>query len=985
MMQLSRQPQYCRNCGSEQTGYSALPHQLPAGTILSDRFIVGVVLGQGGFGITYIGRDVVLDMRVAIKEFYPSGFVNRNNTHSGEIYANTGSPQEIFEKGKYSFLEEARTIAKFSGEAGIVGVRHFFNENNTAYIVMDFLEGMTLKEFIEKNGVLPVDDLLNLMMPMMSALTKIHNQGFIHRDISPDNIMLTNDGGLKLLDFGAARTMSEYDEKSLSVLLKPGYAPEEQYRSRGAQGSWTDVYALCATIYKCITGITPDDATQRIFSNEFKAPSDLGIPITAAQEAALLKGMAVLQKNRYRSIDELIAGLFSNFEQNQVYEVPVDDDSRTVYAGAPYVENVNVAPAPYTDPEPNVSPAPEPYSDPSYNPVQKPDAEPVLYPMHKPRPKPKTKHEKKRKSKRKLLLIIGAVIVFIIFAMWLLAGRPGSGVTIGGTYYPRDSRVVSIFRAPELHELQRLDRLPNLRNLNLSYSDGLCNEALTVVGSLKNLTSLSLGCFSHPPSQPQILDLRSIAHLNLQTLTLQNLIIVNLEPVGEIHTLMDLRIISTPVADLSPLVGLPALLYLTINRSVEDISTLAGISSLRNVNLDENLISDLSALQSAIDITRISVNYNRLENLNGLESLVNLTNVSASNNQISDISALSELEKLTVVDINDNSVSDISALYTVSTLREFYAANNNLDDLTPLTGSRALTTLNINGNNVQNLDFLYEHIYLTVIRAAHNGLTCIEGLTNVTRLTLVNLTNNLISNIEVLAKSSRTMVELQLANNNIHDISALYGMPVLTILVLDNNMVEDISPLRNSTMLSIFSLHNNNIKDIDIFPATNSLRFLDISNNQISSIDSITNSFVGSALSSFLDISGNNISDITPIPKIEGRRQWLFLHNNPIKDFSRVGDLTALYRLAFTYSDDADMSSFEDLESIWLIFYAVDTPLDKRVNMESDLRLSFVNRVEFVSEDEITALKQEQRNSILGLTNEDNESDETSEHEVQDD
>jgi serine/threonine protein kinase len=1003
MMHLSGQLQRCSHCGSVQTGYPALPHHLPVGTVLSDRFYVGAVLGQGGFGITYIGRDVVLDMRVAIKEYYPSGFVNRNTTHSRDVYANTGSPQEVFDKGKDRFLEEARTIAKFSGETGIVGVRHFFNENNTAYIVMDFLEGMTLKEFIGKNGILPIDDLLSRIIPIMSALTKIHDQGLIHRDISPDNIMLTGDGSLILLDFGAARTMSDLDEKSLSVLLKPGYAPEEQYRSRGAQGSWTDVYALCATIYKCITGITPDDATQRIFTNEVKAPSDLGIRITAAQEAALLKGMAVLQKNRYQSIDDLIAGLFSSAEQSKIYEVPAaDDENRTVYAGAPYSENANSIPIPYTDPVPNINPTPEPRSninqapepdpgfnpDPNFNPAPKSEPEPIPNLYYKQKPTPKPKHRKKRKIIRTLLLTIGSIIVLFIAAMWLLLGRPGTGVTINGTYYPIDSRTAFIPRAPEIHELQRLDRLPHLNRVALAYSDGLSNEALVVIGGLTNLEHLSLGNTRPGELPSQVLDLRSIASLNLNTMSLENLIITGLEPVGEIHSLNSLVIRNTPVSDLSPLVGLPALHNLTINRSVEDISTLSGISSLRTVNLNENLISDLSALQSSIGITSISADYNQLESLNGLGTLANLRTITATSNQISDISALRGLENLTVIDINDNNVSDISALSTASRLREFHAANNDLDDLTPLTGGSALITININGNNVQNLDFLYEHIYLSVIRAAHNGLTCIEGLTNVTRLTFVNFNNNQLIDIGTLAKSSGTMLELQLANNNISDISALSGMPLLTLLILDNNMIEDISPLRDSAMLRVLSLHNNNIESIDVFPATNSLSFLDISNNQISSIDSIANSFNVSSVYAFLDISSNKVSDITPIPNVgvnAGHRYWIFIHNNPINDFFRVRDFTGLYRFAFTYSEDADMSAFENLTRSSLIFYAVDTPLDKRVNMERDLSHAFINRVNFVSEDEITALKQEERNSILGLTDEESEPDNTSEHEVQDD
>lgn len=304
----------CPRCGKMPGAASALPHQLRPGAVLSDRYLVGPVLGEGGFGLTYLCRDLNLDMRVAVKEYYPSGLVNRNHTHSDGLSANTGEAGELLESGKSRFLDEARILARFAGESGVVGVRDFFKANNTAYIVMDYLEGVTLKTWLEDNGAPAADWILESLKPVMGALSRIHAQGLIHRDISPDNLMLTKDG-LKLLDFGAARHMSGADDKTLSVMLKRGYAPEEQYRSKGVQGAWTDVYALCATIYKCITGVKPEDAMQRIFSDALEAPSALGARISAAQEAVLLKGMAVVQKNRYQTMGELSEAFFGTAQE----------------------------------------------------------------------------------------------------------------------------------------------------------------------------------------------------------------------------------------------------------------------------------------------------------------------------------------------------------------------------------------------------------------------------------------------------------------------------------------------------------------------------------------------------------------------------------------------------------------------------------------------------------------------------------------------
>ena len=325
MAQLNETGEKCPVCGKENTGTIPAHHLLP-GTILNEKFYVGEALGEGGFGITYIGRDIKLDMKVAIKEFYPNGYVNRSNTISPQVNDSvTEGRRDFFEKGRERFLKEAQILAKFSGEPGVVDVRDFFEENNTAYIIMEFLDGVDLKTYLKRNGTLTPEHTIQLLMPVMNSLKKVHAQGLIHRDISPDNIMIIGDK-VKLLDFGAARTVSAAANKSLSVMLKPGYAPEEQYRSKGDQGPWTDIYALCATMYKCITGITPDDATQRVFSDEVKTPSALNIVIKPEIEKAIMRGMSVHQTDRYQCIEDLIRGL-------QGIEVAVSGTDQTVAAG----------------------------------------------------------------------------------------------------------------------------------------------------------------------------------------------------------------------------------------------------------------------------------------------------------------------------------------------------------------------------------------------------------------------------------------------------------------------------------------------------------------------------------------------------------------------------------------------------------------------------------------------------------------------------
>lgn len=305
---------YCYYCMSHRTEDGSCPvcgkitecnvpdYHLKPGTVLREKYLIGKAIGEGGFGITYIGRDLTLDMRVAVKEYYPHGASNRNNERSNYVTMSERS-REASEKEMQRFLNEARTLARFSDNPGVVSVRDFFKDNGTAYIVMEYLDGITLKSYLGKHGHIPPKDLAEMLDPVLQALHGIHKQGLIHRDISPDNIMLLKDGRLKLLDFGAARYVGE--GRTLSVVLKPGYAPEEQYRSKGDQGPWTDVYAICATIYKCITGITPDESIQRVFEDELKRPSELGIDIPPEYEQALMQGLAVKSADRIQSVDPL--------------------------------------------------------------------------------------------------------------------------------------------------------------------------------------------------------------------------------------------------------------------------------------------------------------------------------------------------------------------------------------------------------------------------------------------------------------------------------------------------------------------------------------------------------------------------------------------------------------------------------------------------------------------------------------------------------
>ena len=310
----------CRSCGLTEGNYTPNQNHLPPGTILNDRYLVGRVLGEGGFGITYIGCDLRLEMKVAIKEYFPVDKAQRISEVSLEISVPSTHAQQSFRSGKERFLEEARVMARMDKQPEIVGVRDFFECHNTAYIVMEYVEGTTFKQLVaQRGGGIPAKELLPMVEPLFGALSNLHALGLIHRDISPDNLMLEQ-GRVRLIDFGCAR-QPEKGEATMTIILKHGYAPIEQYTNRG-QGPWTDVYALSATLYYCLVGQTPPQAMDRAVEDELVLPRKLGVDLTEGQEAALLRGMGIKRRQRWDSVQALYEALYAAPEQEATAKKP---------------------------------------------------------------------------------------------------------------------------------------------------------------------------------------------------------------------------------------------------------------------------------------------------------------------------------------------------------------------------------------------------------------------------------------------------------------------------------------------------------------------------------------------------------------------------------------------------------------------------------------------------------------------------------------
>jgi len=304
----------CAYCGLQQDKYRPIPRCLRPGMCLRDRYVLGRVLGEGSFGISYIAWDCLLDTVVAIKEYFPASLVSRHISEEDEdtnVYIYEKRESRKYQESLKKYLGEAKSLSAYYDLDGIVSVRDFFYANNTAYIVMGYVDGISVKEYVEKNGPIEGEKFLRMLEPVIQSLAKVHQTGVLHRDISPDNMLLTRDEKLVLIDFGAARKENINMTRSMTVVFKRGFSPEEQYRTRGQQGAWTDVYALCATAYYALTGKAPDESIQRVLEDDMPSLTEMtDVDLPMRQKRAFMKGMTVDFHHRYQTMDELYQGLY---------------------------------------------------------------------------------------------------------------------------------------------------------------------------------------------------------------------------------------------------------------------------------------------------------------------------------------------------------------------------------------------------------------------------------------------------------------------------------------------------------------------------------------------------------------------------------------------------------------------------------------------------------------------------------------------------
>ena len=640
----------CPCCGFDlEENAKKYPVALRAGTVLNNRYIVGRVLGQGGFGITYLAWDTKLEAKMAIKEFMPGELATRVGGTTVSVMAE--SKTEAFSYGAERFQEEARTLAKFIGNPNIAGVSDCFDENDTSYFVMDYIEGISFKTYIANHGgKISVEDALNVMIPILRALTAVHAEGFIHRDVTPDNIYITKDGAVKLLDFGSARYSIGDKSKSLDVILKVGYAPKEQYIRRSRQGPFTDVYSCAACFYAAITGFLPPESLERMDRDELVPISQLGIEIPEYLDKAILKGLAVQPEDRFQSAAEFLGAI----ENRKVVEVS---------SAAP------AAPA---------APA-------------------------------------KKKGRTLLLAGIAVFVVLLAVGAGYFAGGgagtegggmsllPVSSVTIAGEEYRTDATNLN-FHGKDLtnEDLLALGEFPDLQVLSLQG-----NQAITDLSPLEELTTLTALNLMGTGAT----DLSPIAGLtSLEELNLANPDLSDLTPLSGLINLKVLYLddgnsTSSGITDLSPLANLTNLEKLAIpsGPNYTDFSPLSGMTNMREFIMmgtrrnGTNSIDSLACLtnMTQLEVLGLSV---RSADLAPLAGLVHLRDVELLGefhvDDLSVFSKLTSLENLLLHRSGDTvlcSARDLTALSGLTKLRRLDLGR--VDGLTSLSGLESLVNL----------------------------------------------------------------------------------------------------------------------------------------------------------------------------------------------------------------------------------------------------------------------------------------------------
>ncbi len=764
----------CGFCGQE---HISDPTTLASGSVLQGRYAVGRVIGKGGFGITYLAYDIKHEEKIAIKEYYPYGIALRS-PETTVVSVTSEETADVFKKGAEKFYDEARLVAAFNGNPSIVSVYDFFYENDTVYYTMEYLEGTTLKDYVDKNGVITAGQAVLVAKRISSALMTAHSSNILHRDVSPDNIMICNDGKIKLLDFGAARQVVANASQSLSVILKQGFAPLEQYQKKGRQGPWTDIYSLGATLYYAMTKDIPDDPMSR-FEDDAEYSSNK-YSIYAPLWEMIRKATMLRIEDRYNNVFEFRAELSS---------LGIDPEPLVQYEPKPQmILPEGVTAKPYTtlrtseqihtqskSEEPKAEQtetkkapknaksitavSPKTVKKSSHDTVGKPmseaksaaavtaDIPAVPSESDTVAVSEKNSGGKKAPTRKQLIAMLSCAAAMLIIAGAAVAigtGRnsePAASVsasegvtkeTTKGTTASTTEKTTKKTTASETTTLKNYYEGDDDRGGNVN-NGGFTTTTKPPVqeepDEEKPKTTTTTTAAKEQEKDYVVVAGKQYKKNMTGTLNVCGADLTNsdIKQMKYLTKLTEIIMSDNPkVTDLSPLSSLTGLEKITFhNCNVKDISFTANMKNLSVIGAENNGITDISALKGHKKITDVWLQYNNVKDISPLKDSTEMVNICFTNNLVSDISALSGMKKLVQINFTGCKVKSLDALKNCTTIELAYLGENQISDLTPLAKCKGLRELYASNNalngNVKALKGLTILDYLNLSGNNYDG------------------------------------------------------------------------------------------------------------------------------------------------------------------------------------------------------------------------------------------------------------------------
>ena len=728
----------CPVCGFIERDFVPEKHHLPPRTILKGQYLVGCALGEGGFGITYIGWDLFLHMPVAIKEYFPSGVVIRDQgQHTVNVFA--GKDEQSFLLGRDRFFREAQKVARFDNNPGVVSVKNCFLENGTAYIIMEYISGINLGTYAaQRGGKLGFQETLQLLKTPIQTLEELHRYSTYHRDISPENLMLSKTGTVKLIDFGSAME-SDSEKKTRVLMVRSGYSPVEMYSSTGKDGPYSDVYSMAATIYKLITGVTPPAATERLNADSLVRPTMLGVKeISQEQEAALMKGMAVQLNDRYQTMAEFFHDLYGYGINDAPLSKPQPKHRTLLVLLALACVALLVGAGILLGRQGGFPPAPieQETAEPTEAITAEPTAEPTEAPTAEPTETPAAVADAARD-----MPVLGAELRAFLRQNGYDApdGQPIPAEALAKVGAVRMLGNRLYFQL--LNENGYLDWNDELGRMWRKDGEELDEERRNQpTGNTLDLTELS-GC------------------VNLQYLNLRDVW------VSSVQALENLPRVGTLILD---------------NCGVTDdiLPVLGSLASLDSLKLDNNALTTLEGLQALTDLQELSVACNQITSLAPIADLP-IGNLNLSGIPIASLNELSGGKLVSTIFSFDCSptAGEYSVLAEMKNLVGFTCAGSVLEERLPqdfsaLANMRNLDYLYIANCQVKNLDFASDKPNLKTLELWDCGITSdmLSGIHDLPALEMLNLSYNRITYVDNLAlETMPNLKTLYLNNNYIHD------------------------------------------------------------------------------------------------------------------------------------------------------------------------------------------------------------------------